>query len=381
MESKNAHRIALSIYFFLTGLIFASWASRIPTIKTFFNLNEAELGTILVAMPISSLIGLPISGWLVSKFDSRVPLLVAFIFLMGSLVLIGFAQTPFLLVLAISSFAFFMRIVNISKNTQSITLQKEFKKGIIGGLHGLWSTGGLLGVGISTVMVKLNIGIQHHLLYISIFTSIITVITYRFLLKNDKSPTGNKLIIGKPDTTILLLGILLFLAAICEGGMFDWSGVYFKEVIKEEIFTYGYLLFMVCMAISRFFSDKIIDRLGTNKTYLLSATVVTIGVLIAILLPTFWPALLGFCFIGLGTAAIFPMTYALAGTSKKYSPGMAISIISTYGILGMFIGPPLIGYLAHAFGLRNAFYVFVVIGILIIVVSRIFFLNQSKNQA
>ena len=79
MELKVKQRIALGTYFFLSGLSFATWASRIPTIKTFFDLNEAELGTVLLAMPISSLIGLPISGWLVSKFDSRQPLLVSFI--------------------------------------------------------------------------------------------------------------------------------------------------------------------------------------------------------------------------------------------------------------------------------------------------------------
>ena len=70
------------------------------------------------------------------------------------------------------------------------------------------------------------------------------------------------------------------------------------------------------------------------------------------------------------------MTFALAGASKKYSPGMAISIITTYGIIGMFIGPPVIGYLAHAFGLKNAFYIFVFVGLLIIPFSRLFFKSQ-----
>ena len=71
------------------------------------------------------------------------------------------------------------------------------------------------------------------------------------------------------------------------------------------------------------------------------------------------------------------MTFALAGTSKKYSPGMAIAIVSTFGIVGMFVGPPLIGYLAHAFGLQKAFLIFVVGGFLIIPISRLFFKTQA----
>ena len=380
MELKVKQRIALGVYFFLTGASFATWASRIPTIKKFFNFNDAQLGTVLLAMPISSLIGLPISGWLVSKFDSRTPLIISFVFFSVALTLIGFATTPFLLVVAICLFSFCMRILNIAINTQSITLQKKFEKRIVGSFHGLWSTGGLVGVAFSTLMVKMGVSIHAHLLSVSLLTLITALIVYRFTLKNDKSTTGNKIIFGKPDPFILYLGLIIFLAAICEGGMFDWSGVYFKEVIKEEVFTYGYLSFMVCMAISRFFSDKIIQKIGMQQTYIFSSFIIITGILTAILFPYFWTSLVGFCLVGFGTAAIFPMTFALAGTSNKYSPGMAISIITTYGILGMFIGPPVIGYLAHAFGLKNAFYIFVAIGLLIIPFSRQFFRYQSRQK-
>lgn len=380
MELRTKQRIALSTYFFLSGICFATWASRIPTIKSFFNFNEAELGTILLAMPISSLIGLPISGWLISKFDSRVPLIVAFVFFSISLTLIGFATTPFLLVAAVCFFSFCMRIINISMNTQSITLQKKFEKRVVGAFHGLWSTGGLIGVGFSTLMVKMNISIQVHLIVISILTLLIASIAYQYTLKNDKSSSGNKLILGKPDPFILYLGVIIFLGAICEGGMFDWSGVYFKEVVKEEVFTYGYLMFMLTMAISRFFSDRLVNQIGLQKTYILSSVVISSGMLIAILFPYFWSALFGFCLVGFGTAAIFPMTLTLAGTSKKYSPGMAISIITTYGIFGMLLGPPLIGYLAHAFNLQKAFLIFVILGFMFIPVSYSFFKYHSKSN-
>lgn len=379
MELKVKQRIALNVYFFLSGFCFSTWASRIPTIKTNFNFNEAELGHILLAMPISSLIGLPISGWLVGRFHSRVPLLFSFIFFSISLVLIGYAQTTFTLVLAIGVFSFFMRILNISMNTQTITLEKSFKKKIIGSFHGIWSTGGLAGVGFSTLMVKTGTSMGIHLLTVAIFTFFAATIAYHFLIKNDRSPYGNKLIIGKPDKFILYLGMLVFFAAVCEGGMFDWSGVYFKEVIREEIFTLGYLIFMAFMALSRFFSDKLIDEIGMEKTYMLSAAFIMLGIGTAILFPYFWPAMVGFCLVGFGTASVFPMTFALAGTSKKYSPGMAISLIVTYGIVGMLIGPPLIGYLAHAFNLRVSFITFILSGFMLIPVSQLFFKHQKKE--
>ncbi|MHB1147839.1 MAG: MFS transporter [Lutibacter sp.] len=378
MPLKKKQRAALSTYFFLSGLCFATWASRIPTIKDFFNFNEAQLGTVLLSMPISSLIGLPISGWLVSKFDSRLPLIVAMLFLTLALTFIGFAETPFLLVAALSLYSFSSRILYISMNTQSITIQKKYTKKIVGSFHGLWSTGGLLGVVLSTIMVKYNVPLQIHLATIAVFIAVTSLMIFSYTLKNDKSTFGNKLIFGKPDPFIFYLGLLVFFAAICEGGMFDWSGVYFKEVINEPIFTYGYLLFMAAMAFSRFYSDRLVEVIGLEKIYIFSSLLIAVGILLAITFPYFYPALIGFCFVGIGTAAIFPMTYMLAGTSKKYSPGMAISIISTYATVGMLVGPPLVGYVAHAFGLKNAFYIFVIAGLLFIPLSQFFFKLQKK---
>ncbi|HZB14901.1 MAG TPA: MFS transporter [Chryseolinea sp.] len=373
MDLKNRQRTFLSIFFFVSGVCFSSWASRIPTIKTFFGYNEAELGTILLFMPISSLIGLPVSGWLVSRYDSRIPMLFGFIVLALALSSIGFATTDFVLISSLCVFAFSMRVLNISMNTQAIGLQKLFDRKINGSFHGLWSTGGIVGVGFSTLMVALDVSIANHLLMVAVTTLVLTFSSYRFLLRNDRSKSGNKLILGKPDPYIAYLGMLVFFAGLCEGGMFDWSGIYFKEVVKVEIFTWGYLTYMICMALSRFASDRLVEKIGMATTFIVSSGFIFFGILLAILFPTFWPSMIGFCLTGFGTAAIIPMTFTLASGSKKYSPGMAISLIATYGIVGMFIGPPLVGYLAHAFNLRVSFLIFAFSGAMFIPVSQLFF--------
>ncbi|MCF7559580.1 MFS transporter [Sabulilitoribacter multivorans] len=379
METKNLQRIALSTYFFMSGLCFASWASRIPTIKDAFGLNDAQLGTMLLVMPISALLGTVASGWLVSKFDSRDPLLISFLLFALSLTGVSHVNTTFLLVISLAAFSIFMRVLNIAMNAQSITLQKTFNKNIIGSFHGVWSFGGVVGVLFSTLMVKAEVSMEIHLTIISSITIIGSLLAYQYSLKDDKSKTGNKLIFGKPDTFILYLGLLIFFASICEGGMFDWSGIYFKDVVKEDVFTYGYLLFMICMAVSRFFVDKLLDKLGMPTMYILSSILISIGILSAVLFPQFWTALIGFCLVGIGVSSIFPMTYMLAGKSQKYSPGMAISIVGTYSIVGMFVGPPLIGYLSHAFGLQKAFLIIMFCGLMFIPISQLFFKNLKQE--
>ena len=378
MQLKVKQRIALSTCFFLSGFCFSSWASRIPTIKTIFNFSEADLGNLLLVMPIASLIGLPISGWMVSKFSSRNPLILAMLFFAASVLVVGYTTNIIALVVAVSVFSFCMRILNIFMNTQTITLQKKFKRKIIGSFHGIWSAGGLTGVAFCTLLLKLDISIQTHMLLVTLITVLGAITAYFYLLKNDKSEGGNKIKLGKPDPFIFYLGILIFFASVCEGGMFDWSSVYFEDVVGEEIFTLGYFTFMVFMALSRFSSDRVIEKIGMQNSYYLSSGLIVLGIAIVILLPYLWPALVGFSLIGLGVAAVIPMIFTSAGDSKKYSAGMAISIISTYGILGRLLGPPIIGYLAELFSLKLAFLLFLICGLMLIPFSRKLFTLYEK---
>lgn len=379
MKTKVKQRIAIGTYFFFSGVCFSTWASRIPNVKDFFQFNEAELGNLLMVMPIASVFGLPISGWLVSKFNSRNPLILAFLMYTFSLIGIGFSKHLWSLVLSLAGFSFSLRIINIAMNTQAVTLQKKFTKKINGAFHGFWSLGGIVGLLISTLFIKLDVSIQVHVVLIASITLVAISSGYHLLLRNDKPKEGNKLILGKPDPFVLYLGLIVFFAAVCEGGIYDWNGVYFKEVINIEIFTLGYLCFMICMTISRFFSDLVINKVGIEKTFLISSILIMVGIGTAVIFPYFWPAIIGFCITGFGIATIFPMAFSLSADSNKYSVGMVISLISTYSIVGMLIGPPLIGYLAYLFNLRTAFIVFLFCGLMFIPISKLFFKLKSNK--
>lgn len=379
LETRQKQRIALSAYFLLSGICFSSWASRIPTIKDNFNLNEDSLGNLLMVMPASAVIGIPLSGWLVSKFDSRIPLQVASFTFLLSLLSIGFAPSIWFIVASLVVFSISLRVINISINTQSISIQEKFEKKIVGSFHGIWSIGGILGVLFSTIMIKFKISIEWHLLMVAIFGILMVLFAFPHLLRDDKSRSGGGFKLGKPSKYISLLGFIVFFAAICEGGMYDWNGVYFKEIVNEKVFTFGYLLFMISMTISRLTIDKMMEHFGMQKLYILGSVLIVLGVSMAIIFPYFWTALIGFCMVGFGVSGLYPMTYILAGRAKKYSVGIVISIVSTYSTIGMFLGPPIIGYLAHAFGLQRAFITFIVGGLMFIPLSKMVF-NHLKNR-
>lgn len=69
--SLQARRIVLSCFFFLTGICFASWASRIPDIKMQLGLSDGAFGGFLFFLPIGTFVGIPISGSITAKFGSK----------------------------------------------------------------------------------------------------------------------------------------------------------------------------------------------------------------------------------------------------------------------------------------------------------------------
>ncbi len=370
MISKEQNRIALSLFFFLSGFCFSTWASHIPTLKVDFDMDEATLGSFLFILPICSLLGLPFSGWLVSKFESKQPLLVGFVFFLIALVGIGLSDQMETLIVAVCVFAFAMRVINISMNTQALQLQKRFPKKINGRFHGVWSLGGLCGLLFATAMLNYGVSMKNHVISVAILAIVIGGIAGRYLLTNDRETEGNKLFFGKPDKFILYIGLVVFCAAVCEGGIYDWSSVYFRDVVGAELFTLSYLVFMISMTLSRFFVDRWIDLLGMKRLFTLSAVVVIFGVSILIFFPYFYTALIGFFIAGFGTASIFPMSFMLAGQSKKYAPGMAVSIVGTYATIGILLAPPFVGYLAHVFQLNRAFLLFVIAALFLVYFSR-----------
>lgn len=377
MVNTLHNRRALSCLFFISGFCFSSWASRIPTLKLTFDMNEAQLGNFLFILPITSLIGLPIFAWFVAKTDSRYPLLLGFILYLFALMGIGMSSRLDTLIVSVIFFALGLRAINISMNTQAIQLQKLYDKPINGSFHGLWSLGGLIGILVATITIYLQMDIALHLGIVSSTALGLVLVCFFFLLKKDRATAGNRLLFGKPDRFILYTGLVVFCAAVCEGGIYDWSSVYFREVVQAELFTLSYLVFMSSMTLSRFFTDKLISLLGMEKLFVLSSVVNIIGVSILVLFPYFYTALIGFFITGFGVASVFPMAFLLAGQSKKYAPGMAISIVGTYATVGVLLAPPLVGYLAHIFSLNRAFLFFIVAALLLIYFSKKAFLVKS----
>ena len=152
-HSNRAYRIAVGLLFFMQGLCFASWASRIPSIQEQLRLSDAALGIVLFALPVGSMLALPLAGWLVSKFGSKRMAANAIVFYSILLVTLGMANNITLLVLSLVIFGMAGNIANIAINTQAVGVEAKYGRNIMASFHGLWSLAGFTAGGIGTFMI------------------------------------------------------------------------------------------------------------------------------------------------------------------------------------------------------------------------------------
>jgi MFS family permease len=373
--SKEQVRIAVSVFFFCQGLSFASWASRIPDIKNALQLSEAGLGSILLALPAGQLMTMPFSGRAVTRFGSKYVLRIAIIGYVISLTNIGLVQAPWQLALALFSFGVCGNLCNISVNTQALHAERIYERPIMAGFHGIWSTAGFSGAMIGALMMKLELRPWYHFLIIAAMIAIAAVFFQKYLLL---TPT-NKLAssfkrIRKPHGSLLLLGAIAFCCLSAEGCMFDWSGVYFRDVVLAEgsLVSLGYASFMIMMATGRFTGDRLARRFGRKRMVQLSGLLIFGGMMIAVLFPAILTATIGFMIVGLGVSSIIPLMYSTAGKVKEVASGIAIATVSGVGFFGFLMGPPLIGYIAELAGLPVSFAVIAVLGIVIsLLINRV----------
>jgi len=75
-QTARAATAAVFAVFVLNGFNFASWASRIPTVRDALDLSAAQVGVLLLIGSIGSLLALPLSGLVVQRLGARRTVLI-----------------------------------------------------------------------------------------------------------------------------------------------------------------------------------------------------------------------------------------------------------------------------------------------------------------
>ena len=82
-------RTAVFAIFLASGLSIATWASRVPAIKSTLGVDNIQIGLMLLGAGIASIVGLSLAPVVLARFGARSGMLTAMIVFAAGVALIG----------------------------------------------------------------------------------------------------------------------------------------------------------------------------------------------------------------------------------------------------------------------------------------------------
>ncbi|GAB6394173.1 MAG: MFS transporter [Bacteroidales bacterium] len=388
METKptiRRVRYAVLSFFLAQGLCFSSWASRIPDIKSLFEVHYAFYwGLVLFLIPAGKFIAIPLAGYLISKLGSRFMTPVSILGYGLSLFAIGAASHIIILGICLFLFGIFWNLCDISLNTQGIGIERLYGKTIMASFHGGWSLAACVGALIGFVMIVFETLPFIHFSVITLIIVSITLVSRKYLLEDMQAPEQKEAVAEKekrrfrmPEKLLLQLGIVGLFALIVESAMFDWIGIYFESVLNvPKSLQIGFLVFMVMMTTGRFLTNYAYRLWGKKNVLRIAGTLIFAGFLTASLLGGLADSLMfkvivnsiGFMLVGLGISCMVPTIYSFVGAKSKTPVGIALTILSGISFIGSLIAPLLIGAISQAFNIKYAYLLTGLLGLCIVLI-------------
>ncbi|GAB2559233.1 MFS transporter [Spirosoma aerophilum] len=354
----NRQALAVGLVFASDSILFGSWVAHIPFVKAKLHLSDAELGLTLFAMPIGLLVMNPLTGWIIARlgearacFWSAVGLTVAICIPLN-------APNPFVLCIGLFLVGLNAALINVAMNTTATNLERAQNIVIMSSCHGMWSLGGLLGSGIAGAVIALHVSPPVHLAVMAGLILLMTFVLQPILAQipsSSRTATGEKTgsSFVRPNLDLLLMILIGLSLAMGEGAAFDWSAVYLRETLgaSSQIAALGFGAFSLTMTSFRFLGDAIIPRIGAKRWLQIGGVIGAAGLLFAIVLPYPATALIGFAVLGAGCSLGAPVLYAASMRVEGIPPAAGLATFATFSFIGFLAGPPVIGFVAEAFGL------------------------------
>jgi predicted MFS family arabinose efflux permease len=355
--------LATALVFATNGFLLGSWVARLPATRDRLGASAAELGLVLLAPGIGSLLSMPFSGRWCRRFGSR--LVVAVTTVAASAVLAALAVVPNLVALGVTLFVWgsFYGSWDVAMNVHGSAVEQRAGREWMPRYHACWSVGGIAGAGCGALAAQAGIPLALHFAAVAVACTALVAASLPSFIEDrpeprvpgaahsPRSPRRARVLTGR----LLLVGVVTLCATTLEGAAADWLALFLTDErgATASLAAFGYAVFAVAMAAGRFSGTAVAERLGRHGAVRAGGLVSFAGVLLTVLGPGLATAYAGAALWALGVCLVFPAAVSAGGEALD-RPADAIAAVTTIGYGGFLLGPPLIGLLADRVGLGRA---------------------------
>lgn len=353
-------RFATACLFLLNGGLLATWATEVPRIKAALRLSELQLGFALLAFTAGSAMILPIIGRALTRYGIKAVAALAALLAALALTASAFAAGMLSLSLTLLVFGAAFGALDVALNSAGVLLEREAKRPLMSGLHAMYSLGALIGAVAGGALIWAGLSPTAHVAILLVLSLAAAFIFAPRLPQETQAPSESGAEIAPVGRTwslpLLALGLLAACAAIPEGAVADWVGIYLRETVLAPAGgeALGFAGFSLMMLIGRLFGDRLSELWGPVRLGQLGSSLAVVGLALALGLPSIVPVVGGFALMGLGISVLAPLAFSAVGRIAPHNTASAIAVVTAFFYIGYLAGPPVIGVLAHFASLRAA---------------------------
>lgn len=360
-------RLALFVFFFLTGLALSSWVTRTPAIRDGLGASIAEMGLIIFGLSLGSMVGILLAGGAVSRFGTKTMGLIGMMLISSSLFFVAIGVVSSLAAIVSSGLFLFgigAGLSEIAINMEGADVEAVMRQPVLHALHGCFSLGTVVGASIGIVLTAIDFPVAWHMALVSL---ICFPLVFYFITKlspdlGRRAPSAGAQGAGKTagaalyrDKTVLFIGLIVLGMAFAEGAANDWLPLLMVDEhgLDPAQGTLVYLGFALAMTAGRFGGGVPLRKWGRKAVMRGSAIAGAIGLALVIFVDNPWVAGLAVVLWGIGASLGFPVALSAAGDSGENADAR-VKIVAIVGYVAFLVGPPMLGFLGDTLGLRSA---------------------------
>jgi MFS family permease len=366
VPTLTAARNAVGLSFFLNGLVFSSWVSRIPEVRSSFALTNGELGLVLLAIALGSVLALPTSGAAINAWGTvRIVRLGSAAATAGMLAAaLGLGDVLPLTVAGLFVYGLGIGVWDVAMNVEGAEVERALRRTIMPRFHAGFSGGTVVGALLGALLVELDVPGDVHLVGIVLLAfGLVWRSSPAFLpVAERREESAGSAARAWLEPRTLLIGVMVLALAMTEGTANDWLAVALVDGhdVSHAVGVGGFAVFVLAMTAGRLAGTGLIDRFGRVVVLWGTMALAAAGVLLIVFAET--PALVvaGIVLWGVGASLGFPVGMS-AAADDPVRAASRVSVVSTIGYAAFLAGPPLLGFVGDQVGTLRALLVVAVL--------------------
>lgn len=347
--------------FVLNGFAFATWISRIPSVRAQLHLSPGQLGLVLLSGSVGAVLALPLAGLLVGRIGPRSSVTAMAGLMCAGVTTAGIGSE--FSVVAVGCGLFLMGLGqgawDVSMNVEGAAVEQRLARAIMPRFHAGFSVGTVLAAVLGAGAAGLGVPVAVHLPVLAVLIAVGVPVATRFFLPRVPVPSGQRaagaaVLAAWREPRTLLIGVVVLAFAFAEGTGNDWLAVTTVDAFHAPaaIGSLVFAVFVAAMTAGRLVGPPLLDRFGRVPVLRATAALATLGLVAVVFGTSLVWALIGAVAWGLGASLGFPVGMSAAADDPERAAAR-VSVASSIGYTAFLAGPPLIGLLGNHIGVQR----------------------------